>query len=156
MVRPSTPPAGQPANRERLHTMRTKATVLSFTLLSLATVARAADEGPTMSGFVETTYNYNFNGPTSDTNQGHSFDNQANTFALNNAQLLIQGNPRGDKDVGYTLRVDYGTDATVIDPAASGLVTVEEAYGTYLCPDTHIGLKVGKFVTYEGIEVIES
>jgi hypothetical protein len=139
--------------------MRSKATVLSFTLLSLsAAAARAADDnGPVFSGFAETTYNYNFNGPASNSNGlGHSFDSAANTFALNNAQLLLQGNPKGDKDVSYVLKVDYGTDATKIDPSATGLVTVQEAYGTYTCPDTHLGLKAGKFVTYEGIEVVEA
>jgi hypothetical protein len=136
--------------------MRTKATVLSFTLLSLATVARAADDtGPVMSGFVETTYNYNTNRSPSNANVGHLFDAQSNTFALNMAQLLIQGNPRGDKDVSYTFRLDYGTDVGVLDPSA-GMITVEEAYGTWRDPGSKIGVKIGKFVTYEGIEVIEA
>lgn len=135
----------------------------SLTLLSLFTSAlQAADEpvptGPTFAGFVDTTYNYNMNRPRSGANLYHSFDPVSNTFALNNAQLLIQGNPRGDKDVSYTLRLDYGTDAKVIQGVGTPVsyVEVQEAYGTYVDPQTHLGVKIGKFVTFEGIEVIES
>jgi len=145
---------------------KTHATVLSLTLLSLsATVARAADEGPTISGFVDTTYNYNTNRSPTDTNVAHSFDNQSNTFDLNMAELLIQGNPKGDKDVGYTFRLAYGSDADKINgvdntgaslSTGSAGITVEEAFGTWRDPGTKFGVKIGKFVTFEGIEVIES
>ena len=123
----------------------------------------AADtSGPTITGFVDTTYNYNLNRPSNNTNQYYGFGSQANTFALNNAQIALTGNPKGDKEVTYLVKLNYGTDATAetpngfaSSPTASNL-DVEEAWGAWVDPSTHLGLKVGKFVTYEGTEVIES
>jgi hypothetical protein len=60
------------------------------------------------------------------------------------------------------LKINFGTDAVTessTDPMAATHVSnldVEEAWGWYVDPVSKVGLKVGKFVTYEGIEVIES
>ena len=118
-----------------------------------------ASTAPTFTGFIDSTYNYNFSGAA--TNPLRSFDSAANTVLLNDVQLKAAGN--AGKEIAYTAKVDYGTDATAIH---SNLLTstadvysaeIEEAYFNYtpnLMPD--LMLTVGKFVTYEGIEVIES
>lgn len=145
--------------------MMTRPIALSLTLLAVAcpSVQLSAadappDTGPTFSGFVDTTYNWNTNG--ADTNNGHSFDAKANTFALNDGQLEVTGHPKGDPNITYMFKLDYGTDAAVLEGAdasqTASNVTVEEAWGSYMDPKSKFGLKVGKFVTFEGIEVIES
>ena len=75
--------------------------------------------------------------------------------------LKISGHPVKDQAVNYVFSIDYGTDAKAMngaDPAqdAATPFTVEEAYGTWMDAKTKLGVKIGKFVTYEGIEVIES
>jgi hypothetical protein len=145
--------------------MTTRHIALSLTLLAVAcpSVQLSAadappDTGPTLSGFVDTTYNWNTNG--ADVNHTHSFDAKANTFALNDGQLEVTGHPKGDSNITYMFKLDYGTDAAVLSGAdaseTTSNVTVEEAWGSYMDPKSKLGLKVGKFVTFEGIEVIES
>jgi len=145
---------------------------LSLTLLALAAApsiqlaaADTPDTGPTFTGFVDTTYNFNTNGPRysnpgGSTSTWHSFDNQANSFNLNDAQLKVSGHPVKDQAINYVFSLDYGTDAKAMngaDPSQLGnIVTIEEAYGTWMDSKSKIGVKIGKFVTYEGIEVIES
>jgi hypothetical protein len=139
---------------------------LSLTLLALAaapltTLAAAdtPDTGPTFTGFVDTTYNFDTNG--THTNVDRSFDSEANSFLLNDAQLKVSGHPVKDQAITYVFSIDYGTDAKAMnaaDPAqdAAAPITIEEAYGTWMDAKSKVGVKIGKFVTYEGIEVIES
>jgi len=58
------------------------------------------------------------------------------------------------------VEIDVGGDATVNTPlsgaGAADEFDLQEAYLTYLIPQVDTNLKVGKFVTLEGIEVIES
>ena len=124
--------------------------------------APTPDNGPQFTGFVDTTYNYDLNRPLSGVNKYYSFDSQANTIALNNAQLELTGAPKGDAAITYMLKINFGTDATAESSTVNGVATntsnmdVEEAWGWYVDPVSKMGLKVGKFVTYEGTEVIES
>jgi hypothetical protein len=124
--------------------------------------APTPDNGPQFTGFVDTTYNYDLNRPLSGVNKYYSFDAQDNTIALNNAQLELTGAPKGDAAVTYMLKINFGTDATAESSTVNGVATntsnldVEEAWGWYVDPVSKVGLKVGKFVTYEGTEVIES
>ncbi|MBV9080803.1 MAG: porin [Elusimicrobia bacterium] len=116
---------------------------------------------PVVNGFVDTTYMYNFNRPADQKTELRSFDQNDNNFSLNGAQIAVTGTM---EDVGYTVKLLAGSDAAVIAPLSSTAAgatnnvdfTVEEGYFTYKCPVTGITTKVGKFVTTEGIEVIES
>jgi hypothetical protein len=137
-----------------------------MTLLSLCAAAplSAADDADkvTLTGFADTTYNYNLNSPKSETNTYHSYDSTANSFVLNNAQIEASG--ALDKGtLTYVFKLNYGTDATATQsamgatpPPAAQRLEVTEAYGQWIDPGSHLGVKVGKFATYEGIEVIES
>ena len=129
--------------------------------------AVASADAPKISGFIDTTYNYDFNRPASRVTAMKSFDRRTDSFLLNAAQVNIQG----DKDgIGYYTELTFGTDASVMKSAGTGAdaglpaapstvaynFELQEAFLTYKCPTTGIMLKAGKFVTFEGIEVIES
>jgi len=135
--------------------------------LSLTASSMLLADGPKFSGYFEPTYNFNFNRPPSLTQRGRSFDTQTNTFALNAFQLQATGG-LGDS-CGYVGKLLLGTDANVIKdangPAAaagtqgSGSGTdaeIEEGYLWYKAPiGSGLTITAGKFVTFEGIEVIE-
>ncbi len=124
---------------------------------------------PKIHGFIDTTYNYNFHKPLSQTtkigNPGtttagavneSSFVNRANDITFNNAQIAFTGSV---KDASYVIKIDAGSDANIIHPSGAGGTSnfdIEEAYFTTPLLNTGINLKLGKFVTLEGIEVIES
>jgi len=126
--------------------------------LALVTSACWAD-APKFSGYLETGYNYNFNNPNSQSNRVRSFDNQSNAFLLNAFQLRADGQV-GD-NAGYTAKALFGHDATVINAATTGTagtadVAIEEAYAWYKAPlGSGLTVTAGRFVTLEGIEVIE-
>ena len=133
----------------------------------MAASATVRAEAPKISGFIDTTYGYNLNKPSTRTNGFRSFDNRTDTFLLNNAQLNIEG---GKDGIGYYAELAYGTDASVFKSAGAGTDTsltqtggagapnfeLQEAFLTYKCPITSLQFKAGKFATYQGIEVIES
>ncbi len=133
--------------------------------LCLPSLAKA--DAPRISGFIDTTYNYDFNRPLSRKTALRSFDARTDTFLLNQSQVMIDGSKDG---IGYLVKLAYGTDASVFKsggtgadaglPAAPSTVAynfeLEEAYMTYKCPITGLMFKAGKFVTPHGIEVIES
>jgi len=119
----------------------------------------------TLSGFVNTTYNYNLNRPASGTNGFFSYNAQHNSLLLNAAHLVVSGSPT--ENLSWTVELDFGADARVntyaqvlgFDAMGTPITLpqffdVQEAYGVY--KSGKLGLKVGKFVTYQGIEVIES
>jgi len=112
---------------------------------------------PSFSGFIETSYNYNFSKVM--TNTLRSYDAKANQILFNNFHIAASGTP-SDK-LSYTAELDFGTDAAVHgllhqagvgdDPVA---VDLQEAYLTYAFSDK-FKFTGGKFVTFQGIEVIE-
>ncbi|MBI4396064.1 MAG: outer membrane beta-barrel protein, partial [Elusimicrobia bacterium] len=81
-----------------------------FLLPLLLTGRGLAAEGPNVNGFVDFGYNYNFNKQT--TNVLRTFDARANSFTLQNAEVVVSG--KSDKDVSYRVDVDYGFDASQI------------------------------------------
>ena len=137
--------------------------LLFCSYLLYPSIVKAEDEehqstSPQISGFIETTYNLNFAFPL--TNSLRSYDARANQILLNNAHFSLSGS---SKVLMYTAEIDFGTDASVhglVHQGISGInggpigVDIQEAYITYQ-PLKEIGLTVGRFVTLEGIEVIE-
>jgi Putative beta-barrel porin-2, OmpL-like. bbp2 len=112
-----------------------------------------------VSGYVESAYHLNLSKPQANTPVPlRSYDGQSgNTFLLHNAHLAV--NHSFNEDVSAVVEIDAGSDAAV-DAAGSNGTTgalygfdVQEAYAKY----AHHGfsLYAGKFVTYEGIEVVE-
>ncbi|MDO8580004.1 MAG: outer membrane beta-barrel protein, partial [Candidatus Omnitrophota bacterium] len=125
---------------------------------------------PKISGYIDTTYNYNFNKPASQTTKLgtpgtstaginlSSYVTKANDITFNTAHLAFNGSLKDG--IGYTIELDAGSDANVNTPTsgagAADDFDLQEAYLTSPLFETGINLKVGKFVTLEGIEVIES
>ncbi len=122
-------------------------------LLTVSLSSMSYADAPTISGFLDTSYVYNFDQPTTGTTALRSYDAKDNNIALNNAHVAFQGTMG---DAGYVIEMDAGSDALANTSAGFGTADdfdIQEAYLTYESP---IGLKAGKFVTFNGIEVIES
>lgn len=124
--------------------------------------APAPSTAPTISGFIDASYNYNVNRPANGVNGAFSYNNQHNNLALNAAHLALNGDAGGG--LTYTVEIDVGNDATLNHSNNSpqpqptnpylNLFDIQEAYATYKVGK--LGFKFGKFVTYNGIELIES
>jgi hypothetical protein len=134
---------------------QSKSAFLGAVVMSLAG-AIAVQAAPSISGYVDASYNANLGTPSANTtNFFHAYDGTAKTFNLNSAHLALSGSDSAS-GLGYLVSSDMGSDAALNEPfAATGLVDVQEAYLTYgFGPGKAWGLKAGKYVTYEGIEVI--
>ncbi len=118
-----------------------------------------------LSGYIDTQYAFNVARPASGVNLFYSYSAQHNTISLNAAHLAIHGEVDVDstkrRALTYTVELDAGTDAVIntsngvpVAPGNTYKVDVQEAYGTFKQGDW--GIRAGKFVTFAGIEVIES
>jgi hypothetical protein len=120
--------------------------------------------GVEIHGFVAGNYNYNFNSPDSRTNRIHVFDEDANTFALDQANLHFQrSKPEG---LGFVTDLDFGKTAEVVgrftrwsngsSSENTNSFELRQAYLTYAIPNVPLTLQAGKFVTLHGAEIIKS
>lgn len=116
-----------------------------------------AQNGPHFSGYIESSYNYNFAKGT--TNTLRSYDARANQIMLNNVHIVASGTP--SEKVNYFAELDFGTDAAVhglVHQTSLGAgpvaVDVQEAAITYSVSNK-FKFTGGKYVTFEGIELIE-
>lgn len=135
---------------------KTQRTVLAVAVAALG-MGTALAEGPTVSGFVDFGYLYNLNGLNA--TKYRAFDGNANSFTLQNAELVVSG--KSASDVGYRVDVDYGNDAGVVNvfdgsQAAGSQIDLQQAFITVPCPLTKGVFTIGKFVTPFGAEVIEA
>ncbi|OGX45471.1 MAG: hypothetical protein A3G38_03435 [Omnitrophica WOR_2 bacterium RIFCSPLOWO2_12_FULL_51_8] len=118
-----------------------------------------------LSGFIYTSYTYNFNAPDSRTNTARVFDTEANNFSLQAAELVFEKLPPDSGGVGFRTDLYFGQDAEVITSSGStrDQFDLEQAYIS-LKPPRSFNLpfgnwqwiKLGKFVTMHGAEVIEA
>jgi hypothetical protein len=135
----------------------------------------SALHGVQMSGFVDTSYTYNFNEPNSRVSGFRVFDTRAEDFMINNAELVVEKPVSAESPLGFRADIDWGTDMEVVGGVTTGLganahthgqsgevavsdeVELQQAYAEYLVPvGNGIDVKVGKFVTLHGAEVIEA
>lgn len=149
---------------------------LTLTTYCLPLTTDVSADAPKISGYIDTTYGYDFNKPASRTTNMRSFNRKTDTFLLNSVQVAADGT-FNEGEAGYRVELDFGTDASVHKSAGTGAdagiginnpapalppgavnynFDIQEAYLTYKCPNSGVQLKAGKFVTFEGIEVIES
>jgi hypothetical protein len=121
-----------------------------------------AAAGPVVTGYVEASYHLNFSDPRFNAETGiplRVYDPTGNSFALHAAHLAITH--KFSDEISAVIEFDMGRDA-----AANSLLQaypwsntaqfgfdVQEAYATY--GSNGWLLTAGKFVTYQGIEVIE-
>jgi len=121
-------------------------------------------QGLQMSGYVDTSYVYNFNGPdagASRTNRGRVFDVNSNSFTPQAAELVLEKPETDSMPIGFRTDLFFGDDAEVIHATGLGNATqpfdLQQAYITLKAPmGSGLDFKVGKFVTLLGAEVIES
>lgn len=129
------------------------AVVLSLGMAGRAVAQDAPSPAPSISGHVEAGYYVVASEPGGQGTSSvptRSFDADArNTFLLNVAHLAVSHSL--SDQVSATIEFDAGSDASVV--SGGNLFDVQEAYLTY--KPSGFSLTVGKFVTYEGIEVIE-
>jgi hypothetical protein len=123
--------------------------------------------GVDVHGLVAGDYLYNFNDPDSHTNQVRVFDEDANSFTLNQANLWV-GRQKEDESVGFATSLDFGKTAEVVGRAtrwsggsgsgeSSDSFELREAYLTYKAPiGDGVTFKAGKFVTLHGAEIIKN
>jgi hypothetical protein len=105
-------------------------------------------------------YNYNFANPDSQVNGLRVFDQKANSFTLDLAQMVFNKDAAVGS-VGYRLKLSAGETAKYIH--ATGLgdsddpFDLTEAYINYTAPiGKGLKFQFGKFVTMHGAEVIEA
>ena len=120
-------------------------------------------QGVQLSGFVDTIYTYNFNEPNNRVSGFRVFDTRAEDFMINNAQLTLEKPVSSESPVGFKTELMFGTDAEVVGSVTTGLgvlnneVELQEGYAEYLAPvGNGLDIKLGKFATLHGAEVIES
>jgi hypothetical protein len=114
---------------------------------------------------IEGLYEYNINSPDSGFNTARVFDNDANSFTLQDAALFLSRN-KEDENLGFALNVDFGKVAEIVGSVtcwnhncdsseSNNSVELREAYLTYKIPIADgINLKAGKFVTLLGYEIL--
>jgi hypothetical protein len=113
-----------------------------------------------LSIYLQGGYTFNFRNPESGTNEQRIFDQKANSFLIDLAEVqFAKEAPVGG--LGYKLKVSFGETAKFIHSAGLGdpnnVVDLTEAYVNYVAPlGNGIKLQFGKFVTYHGAEVIEA
>lgn len=140
--------------------------------------ALKAHEGIHMSGYVDTSYSFNFNRPmkagtSAGTNQLRVFDSRDNNFDLNALEIDFEKSAPESGGAGFRTDLLYGLNALVTDGAGLNFggigggsadeFDLQQAYGEINIPlnagsllGDHINIKAGKFVTMAGAEVIES
>lgn len=120
----------------------------------------------TLSGFIDTSYTYSFNAPDSRSNTARVFDTQANNFNVQAAEVVFERLPPDSGGVGFRTDLYFGEDANIIGPTTTNRTDqfdLEQAYIS-LKPPLNFKLplgnwhwiKIGKFVTMHGAEVIEA
>ncbi|MGD1214171.1 MAG: outer membrane beta-barrel protein [Terriglobales bacterium] len=120
--------------------------------------------GPTsLSGFVDLYYGQNFNNPADQTNGLRFFDGATNQFGLNLVELVVDKAPdAASSRTGYHVALGFGQAMNAVNGSEpkAGLSFdqyLKEAYFSYLAPvGKGLQVDVGKFVTPNGAEVIET
>jgi hypothetical protein len=131
--------------------------------------------GPnTISGFVDTYYQYNYNHPVSKAVDFRAFDVRSKDISLNMIELILDKapDPMGGLEgrTGYHVSLGFGDAMNIVnssDPGNGNFGTtkfgggfaqyLKEGYFSYLAPvGKGLQVDVGKFVTPMGAEVIES
>jgi hypothetical protein len=91
----------------------------------------------------------------------YNFNFTHNSFSLNLAEVAFEKKPTADSRGGYRIDLDYGPTTTWVHGTEPGGTTtfqnIQQAYVSFLAPaGTGLQLDVGKFVTWNGQEVIET
>lgn len=137
---------------------------LTLSFLSVLGVAQSlAAQGVKLSGYGEASYTFANNAIGGDFIAGRLFDRFANQFTLNGLKLVAERAAAADKwDAGVRADLVLGQNAAVLQSTglnlgASGDMT--QLYVTLNLPTANkngVQIKVGKFVTLMGLELLET
>lgn len=127
----------------------------------------SAIQGIGLSGYLDSIYGHNFNRPDTRTNRARVFDRHPNSLNLNATELVVQKPVSAEERIGFRTDLFFGNDSEVITSTGLGSTSdefdLQQAFVEVLVPTSNvvpglndIDLKVGKFVTMNGAEVIES
>ena len=104
-------------------------------------------------------YISNLNQPQSQAIGLRYFDNQANTFSVDLAEVVLQKSVANPGDAGFRLDLTAGTFAGLTQSAGLRIgesADLQQAFVSYIAPlGTGLRFDVGKFVTHMGYELIE-
>ena len=104
-------------------------------------------------------YISNLNQPQSQAIGLRYFDNQANTFSVDLAEVVLQKAVANPGDAGFRLDLTAGTFAGLTQSAGLRIgesADLQQAFVSYIAPlGTGLRFDVGKFVTHMGYELIE-
>jgi Putative beta-barrel porin-2, OmpL-like. bbp2 len=131
-------------------------------------------------GFVSSSYSYNFNKPNSQTNCGNPallsgcvriFDQDDNSFKLDNTELVFLKETPDVGDIGFRFDLTFGFSlpeaaqrhhSSAVATPSSALATpnddfdLQQAYVSWRAPiGNGLQLDFGKFITHVGAEVFE-
>lgn len=113
-----------------------------------------------ISGFVDTTFNWNFNRPRAPReNRLRIFDQPANTFSLNLVEIALEKPVEELNSAGFRLDLNAGRDVPFFraEGFEAGNFDIKQAYISYKAPlGEGLTFTFGKFVTLLGAEVIEA
>ena len=115
-----------------------------------------------LSIYLQTSYSYNFNSPGSGLNDQRIFDQKANSFMIDLAEIVFAKDPPTG-GVGFKLKLSAGETAKYIHSLGLGSTNPDlpfdltEAYISYVAPvGKGIRVDFGKMATFIGAEVIEA
>src|SRR3989337_206199 len=143
--------------------------VVSILCLSFSGISRAEDAGDILkdvkvNGFVSTAYNHNLNDPDSRKVNYRPFNENANSFNLDVAELVFQKDATEESNIGFRTDIMYGYTIPKgirstwpgVTQSADDDFDVQQAYVRYVAPiGNGLALDLGKFITEMGAEVIE-
>lgn len=118
--------------------------------------------GPvTLSGFVDTYYGFNSNHPPNRQNGVRNFDVNTNQFGLNMIELVADKSVDNTNRLGYHVALGFGQAMNMVNSASPTELGfdqyLKEGYLEYMAPvGKGLQINVGKFVTPNGAEVIET
>ncbi|MEP6755586.1 MAG: outer membrane beta-barrel protein [Chthonomonadales bacterium] len=138
--------------------------------MCLSSVSRADDPKPepdtggkiTIKGLLDFYYQYGFNhAPVGAATGGRSFDVKNDAFSFSLAEVNITREPSKKIPIGFTLTGTVGKTADLVHATEPGSANtykyLQQVYGTYVTTGkTPVTIDFGKFVTFLGLEVIES
>jgi hypothetical protein len=114
----------------------------------------SALSGMTISGFVEASYFYNLNRPSSGYSDGYLWNTKDNNFAINKVKITLASAPveqNGDTwNAGYRLSLIAGEDAPIVntDSSITGFDYLREAYVELNVPvGTGLDIKAGELIS---------
>lgn len=115
-------------------------------------------------GYVEVSYNQNFNSPKNQGPNANSlriFDGDSNSFRPHMAQLVFEkegksGGSAYDR-AGFRIKLDFGEDAQFTGGRTGDDMDYQELYAQYVLPvGNGLDIRIGRMNTLVGYEVIES